>query len=124
MSMFGLFGIIDVLFPIIFVLFFIVFFFMIFFIVTRSVKEWKRDENSPRLTVRARVVSKRGDVHRNTVNNTTSHTYTNYYATFQFDSGDRLELNVPSNEYGYLVEGDDGELSFQGKRFLSFTRAV
>ncbi|MBQ4627771.1 MAG: DUF2500 domain-containing protein, partial [Clostridia bacterium] len=47
---------------------------------------------------------------------------TTYYATFQFESGDRLELAVPSSEYGMLVEGDKGKLSFQGTRFLSFER--
>ena len=42
--------------------------------------------------------------------------------TFEVESGDRMELRVPSNEYGYLIVGDQGDLSFQGTRCLSFNR--
>lgn len=47
---------------------------------------------------------------------------TTYYVTFEVSSGDRMELLIPSTEYGLLVEGDVGELSFQGTRYLSFIR--
>ena len=43
-------------------------------------------------------------------------------ATFQFESGDRLELKIPRDRFGYLVEGDTGKLHFQGTRFLDFQR--
>ena len=49
-------------------------------------------------------------------------TSTTYYATFQVQSGDRMELPVPATEYGLLIEGDEGDLTFQGTRFLSFDR--
>lgn len=52
---------------------------------------------------------------------TTSNTF--YYATFQVESGDRMELHVPRNEYGMLVEGDNGRLTFQGTRYLGFERS-
>ena len=45
-----------------------------------------------------------------------------YYVTFQVDSGDRIELNLNGNEYGMLIEGDKGKLSFQGTRYLGFMR--
>ena len=71
------------------------------------------------------MVSKRQntDVHHHN-NNGTMHTSssTTYYATFQFDSGDRLELCVSGGEYGLLAEGDVGELTFQGTRYLGFDR--
>ena len=47
---------------------------------------------------------------------------TMYYVTFQVDSGDRIELNLNGNEYGMLIEGDKGKLSFQGTRYLGFMR--
>ena len=50
------------------------------------------------------------------------HARTIYYATFQFPSGDRLELEIPNSHFGYLVEGDRGDLTFQGTRFLDFQR--
>ena len=42
--------------------------------------------------------------------------------TFEFESGDRSELRVPENEFGILVVGDSGELTFQGTRYLGFAR--
>ena len=41
------------------------------------------------------------------------HTFTTYYVTFQVESGDRMELTVSGSDYGMLVEGDIGKLSFQ-----------
>ena len=34
-----------------------------------------------------------------------------------------MELSVSGSEYGMLVEGDRGGLSFQGTRYLSFERS-
>ena len=48
--------------------------------------------------------------------------HTSYYATFEAESGDRLELQVSDYEYGQLAEGDRGKLTFQRKRFLKFER--
>ena len=97
------------------------------FVVTfvRMIGEWHTNNNSPRLTVDATIVAKRTYSHRH--NHRHDHhvhtTYSNtYYATFQFESGDRLELPIPSNEIGLLAEGDVGKLTFQGTRFLSFER--
>ena len=49
---------------------------------------------------------------------------TRYYATFQVESGDRMELYIPRNEYGLLAEGDRGKLTFQGTRYLGFERSI
>ena len=91
----------------------------------KGIGTWHKNNNSPRLTVDASVVSKRQntDVHHHN-NNGTMHTSssTTYYATFQFDSGDRLELCVSGGEYGLLAEGDVGKLTFQGTRYLGFDR--
>lgn len=86
-----------------------------------------KNDASPRLTVPASVVTKRAQVgtthHHNAATNTGGTYYnTKYFATFQFESGDRLELSVSPGEYGMLVEGDRGQLSFQGTRYLGFAR--
>lgn len=47
---------------------------------------------------------------------------TSYYVTFQVESGDRIEFLVAEMEYGMLAEGDEGKLTFQGKRFKGFDR--
>ena len=97
----------------------------------QGIHQWNKNNHSPRLTVDALVVTKRMDVsHRRHVNagdHTGAHRYhtttsTFYYVTFQVDSGDRMELTVGGADYGQLVEGDRGKLTFQGTRYLGFQR--
>ena len=98
------------------------------FIVTavRGIGQWNKNNNSPRLTVPATVVAKRTNVTRHHHGGANGHhhhhTSTTYYVTFQVESGDRMELNVDGTEYGLLVEGDNGKLTFQGTRYLGFER--
>lgn len=109
---------------------FIVLFFVMFFSVFaltivsafRGVMQWNKNNHSPRLTVDATIVSKRTNVSRRHSRNHVHHTSTTYYVTFQVESGDRMELMVPGYEYGMVVEGDNGKVTFQGTRFLSFQR--
>lgn len=98
------------------------------FIVTavKGVGEWNKNNNSPRITVPATIVAKRTNVSRHRHGGAEGHHHhhnsTSYYVTFQFESGDRMELHVAGTEYGMLVEGDSGKLSFQGTRYLGFER--
>ena len=111
---FGMFG---VMFTLMFILVFAI------FIVTiiRGIGQWNKNNNSPRLTVPASVVSKRMNVSHHHHDHHTHHS-TSYYVTFQVDSGDRMELYMTGQEYGMLVEGDKGNLTFQGTRYLGFER--
>ena len=87
-------------------------------IISRLVKNAKTNQAnnaSPRITAETSVVTKRTHVRGD-------HAHTTYFATFQFESGDRLELEIPRDRFGYLVEGDNGKLTFQGTRFLDFQR--
>ena len=113
------------------VMFFLVFFLVIgMFIVTavRGISQWSKNNNSPRLTVDATVVAKRTNVSRHhhgtgtDVHHHHTSTSTSYYVTFQVESGDRMELHMAGHEYGLLVEGDKGKLTFQGTRYLGFER--
>lgn len=103
------------------------------FVVTaiRGIRQWSKNNQSPRLTVEATVAAKRTDVsvhhHGNAGDASGAHGYhtsssTSYYVTFQVESGDRMELEMSGNEYGFLVEGDRGRLTFQGTRYLGFER--
>ena len=79
----------------------------------------RKNRKSPILKAKAKVVSKR--MHYSKSRNFDSlDTYC--YATFEVESGERLELSVPYNEYGLLVEGDQGVLELQGTIFLNFVR--
>ena len=98
------------------------------FLVTigRMILQWNKNNHSPRLTVDATVVAKRADVSRHHHNGVNDHHHyhhsTSYYVTFQVESGDRMELHMAGHEYGLLIEGDKGKLTFQGTRFLNFQR--
>ena len=108
-------------FPIFFVIMFLLVFGMIIATMVRSIGQWNRNNNSPRLTVEATVVAKRDEIRRHRHDNHTS-TSTTYFVTFQVASGDRMELQLEGRDYGMLVEGDSGDLTFQGTRYLTFVR--
>lgn len=107
--------------------------FIVLFVVAavKGIGQWNKNNRSPRLTVEAAVVGRRTDVshhqHANAGDSSGAHgfhtsTSTRYYVTFQVDSGDRMEFLVSGDEYGMLIEGDRGRLSFQGTRYLGFER--
>ncbi len=120
-----MFNIIELLFPVIFILIFI----MIIFTLAKGISTWHKNNNSPRLTVSARIVAKRQNTtyqnHPNAGDTSGAHGYhttssTTYYVTFQVESGDIIEMSVSGSEYGKLTEGDEGKLTFQGTRYLQF----
>lgn len=111
---FGMFGVM-------FTLMFILVFGIFIVTIVRNISQWNKNNNSPRLTVPATVVSKRTNVSHHHHDHHTHHS-TSYYVTFQVDSGDRMELHMTGQEYGMLVEGDQGNLTFQGTRYLGFER--
>ena len=115
-------------FQIMFTLVFILVFGMFVVIAIKGISQWNKNNHSPRLTVPATVVAKRTNVshhhhhnHGGTGMHHTTHS-TTYYVTFQVESGDRMELHVAGNEFGMLIEGDRGMLTFQGTRYLGFER--
>ena len=125
---FGMFGVMETLFPIFFIIVFVIVIGTFVATGVSSLRTWNRNNNSPRLTVNARVINKRTQVghhrHKGTSDHYHTHTYTNYFVTFEVESGDRMELEVSGEESGLMVEGDQGSLTFQGTRFLGFERKV
>ena len=124
-----IFGLFDQLFPIMFTIIFLFVIGTFIYTAVTGLTTWHKNNQSPRLTVPAKVVAKR--------QNTTHHSHpvagdasgahgfhsttsTSYYVTFEVESGDRMEFAVRGQDYGMLVEGDEGRLSFQGTRFLVF----
>ena len=123
--MFG-FGLIGSVFPFLFIAVFVIVIVMFVVTAVKGLSQWHSNNQSPRLTVEAEIVSRHEDVsvhHHNTGDGMdhVSHS-TTYYVTFQVASGDRMEFQVPRREYGFLVEGDRGRLTFQGARYQGFQR--
>lgn len=115
--------------PILAMIIFIIVIAVFVVVFVKGIRQWNKNNHSPRLTVDATVVAKRTDIRHSsgTHNHTTGmhtggHTSTTYHVTFQVESGDRMEFHVSGEEYGLLVEGDYGDLSFQGTRYLGFNR--
>ena len=111
--MFDMFDVMDSVFPILFGLVFCLVMGMFIYAIVHNVKEKRANDAAPVLTVEALVKTKRmdtyhtsptydGDGHR-----TSSGSYhTSYYATFEVESGDRMEFYVSGKEYGILVLQD------------------
>ena len=87
---------------------------VIIFSIRKKARQEKVNRNSPIVSAEATVVSKRIHVFGD-------HSRTSYYITFEFIDRKRLELAVPDDKYGYIVEGDFGTLTYQGNAFISFT---
>ena len=105
----------------------------IIFSIIKGIGEWNSNNHSPKLTVDATCAAKRTNVtHHNEpvagditgAHGYTSSSDTSYYATFEVESGDRMEFHITGIEYGKLREGDIGKLSFQGTRYLTFESNV
>lgn len=123
--MYSAFDVMSAIFPI----FFILVAALVVFTIIRGLAEWNKNNQSPRLTVDVKVVSKRENTthYQDNANYEVTHavtmrTNTTYYVTFEVESGDRMEMCVDGQQYGMLAEGDSGKLTFQGTRYLGFDR--
>lgn len=120
-------GLLFSLVPMMMVFLFTVFFIILIVKAVSGVRNWSKNNASPVLSVAAKVVGKREDV-RSYANAAgpnqpmTPASSTSYAATFEVESGDRMEFRLQGQEYGLLAEGDAGKLTFQGTRFLGFER--
>ena len=104
-------------------IFVIIRFVLFFWIIGKGIAQFIENENSPVLTGPATIVDMRRKTHHHHSNGHHHHSHT-YHITFEVQSGDRMELKVPRSEFGLLVEGDEGVLSFQGTRYLGFERKL
>jgi len=125
-SPFREFSIMFTIIPVFVVLGFIFIFSIIIVSSIQKANQWKKNNDSPVLTVDATVVTKRADVsyYQNDIGTDSMQhsSSTTYYVTFEVASGDRMELQTMDTEYGLLVEHDTGKLTFQGTRYLGFER--
>ncbi|MEC0226591.1 DUF2500 domain-containing protein [Paenibacillus alba] len=91
------------------------------FIIIKSLSTWVSNNASPLQSRTCKVVAKRMQVSGGSGDSTSS---TSYYATFEFEDRSRLELYIGRQQFGYIVEGDLGTLSYQGTRYKAFSRLL
>lgn len=112
----------DFMFSAVPVFVFVIFAIVIMIFVTGFVKgigQYMRNNSMPEESAPARLVAKRthtwgghGDMSA----------HTSYYATFETETGERLEFPVGGKFSGMHVEGDTGILIHRGTRFIGFER--
>ncbi|MEG0013171.1 MAG: DUF2500 domain-containing protein [Cellulosilyticaceae bacterium] len=106
------------------------FIFIVFMIVIgtliKNAIHYSVNKTKPQIPVRAKVVAKRTNIshHHHAGNNMHSSSHTTYYTTFELENGERMELHIPLDQFGYLVEGDKGTLTIQGDMFIAFKRIL
>ena len=92
---------------------------VVFVILIRRTNQKNRENAGlPVETVQAKVVSKRMDVH----GMSNSPTKTDYYVTFELTTGYRVEVQTEGEQFGGMVEGDEGMLPHRGTQFIRFVR--
>lgn len=100
---------------------FVAIFGVILFAIIMNIIRWNKNNHSPELTVYAAVVTKRTQNNYHNNGNMSSSSSI-FFVTFEFESGDRMELRVPREEFGLFVVGDCGSLTFRGTRYIAFER--
>ena len=96
------------------------------FIIIYMVKQKEKNDNAPRVTLEARVVDKRtvshSHHHSHHHHHHMSHRHYYHYVAFELTDGQRTELSVNQSEFVSLAVADEGMLTMQGTRFISFEK--
>jgi hypothetical protein len=94
--------------------------------VIKEIAKQSKNNHSPVVPVNARIIGKRINVNNHLKSGNLANHYnsTTYFVTFEFENAERMELAVPGEDYGLLLESDFGILTFQGTRFIGFRRII
>ncbi len=104
--------------PIFMGIFFVIFVVIFLLGLRKELTKWRYNNQQPVLSITARVVAKRTYV--SGFKNSSSY----YYCTFEVRDSTRHEFCVEGEQYGQLVEGDTGTLTYQGTRYRGFDRQL
>ena len=80
--------------------------------IMRFVRKTEEKKQKPEVTLEAKVAAKRIDTSASPL----------YYAVFDLEDGQRLELRVSEEIYGLLGREDLGRLTYRGQEFVRFER--
>ncbi|MNH94767.1 hypothetical protein D3C73_473920 [compost metagenome] len=94
---------------------------VLIYITIKSLYIWMSNNAAEIVQKSCKVVNKRTEVWGGGDDSSAN---TNYYITFEFEDGSRLELFVKFNHYGLISVGDRGTLTYQGTRFKDFDRRI
>lgn len=77
-----------------------------------------KNNKAPQITVPVVLIKK---IVRSYYDQTTKSWDEDYFAKFEFDSGDQREFQISHSAYRHMNEGDYGMLTFKGTRYLAFS---
>lgn len=89
---------------------------IIFNVITTYVK----NENSPVISTKAQLISKRRNTNTQTDANGIMTTTETLILIFELDTGSEIKFTVGGRVYKAILENEWGTLTFQGTRFLKF----
>lgn len=100
---------------------------IVVFIIFTVIKQWHKNNRSPKIVINSTVLEKRKQrVSHSSAGAAGSHVVygAEYWITFQLEGGDSVEFWLKENEdeYNRLKIGDCGKLTFQGTRYLGFEK--
>lgn len=87
--------------------------------IVKGVTTWSSNNAAELRELHARILDKRTKVWGGSGDSSAK---TDYFITFELQSGERVELQVKDTEYGLLTAGDEGMLTYQGTRYRGFVR--
>ncbi len=98
-------------------------------IIVTSIVRKKRNDRADITTVDASVLEKHTTVQRHPVAGdvTGAHGYTrftSFHVTFQTAGNAQMTFDIEQTAYDALAEGDRGQLTYQGTRYVSFVHSV
>lgn len=142
MSFFGAFGAFGIVFGIGFVLVCAVIVFAIVMIATQFARMGRQNAANaaaPEVQAQVRVIGKRVENlgqsmaggapalpsrHTVVVRMGDDTMYQRNLVSFEQPGGERFEIEVPSDQFGLIAEGDTGTVTMKGTEFVSFARAI
>jgi Na+-transporting methylmalonyl-CoA/oxaloacetate decarboxylase gamma subunit len=139
---FGGFGLFGVGFTIVFVVICVFIVFMIVMMASQFVRMGRQraaNAAAPEVQAQVRVIGKRVENlgqsmsggmpalpsrHTVVVRMGDDTVYQRNLISFEQSGGERFEIEVPSDQYGLIAEGDTGTVTMKGTEFVSFARAI
>jgi len=99
---------------------------IIFFSIAWSIVQWSRNNTESMCSEEARVVAiddRKSGMFVSSGRNSLFNLSREYHITFELlSNSERKKLHVPVDGHKTIAEGDEGVLTFQGTRYISFKR--
>jgi len=98
----------------------LVFIVVLVYIIYGWISTYVKNENSPVVATKARLIGKKADLHTHTDANGIMTTNETLYLIYELDTGSEMKFAVNGRIYRNAPENEWGTLTFQGTRFIKY----